>query len=402
MPTEIDNPGGGDCGFYAMAIGLIDVIQKNTYDKDDEILNKWQQLDPKMFANNDINSIKQQILEIDLTQLKKYPHTYQKNALYELQMSLRRVAAARYLLDMETKISRQKDLDNAGEGGTVLHTSHALIRFAALVQGIIHPKNLNKDGAHYHFNELALKNELTELAKKTVTEIKGYSEYYGSSFAAKNQIETDLSLKAFNENQELIKDGLKYIENPGRWATHDDLKEIAEGLGINLLITGEYDGQPVDNGASINELPCVNLINHGSFHWTTNVNLPKPAITNKIEAKTPANIIYQKYNNKPNTQSATNVNIKLILDGYQEIIEKLLQYIAEIYKKPYESNLHSLFNKSHTIITASEALKANKVSKELQEQVKTELDLNLQDDDVKLAIKLQAEDLAEYIKPKKM
>lgn len=27
MSYSIDNPGGGDCGFYALAIGLISIIQ---------------------------------------------------------------------------------------------------------------------------------------------------------------------------------------------------------------------------------------------------------------------------------------------------------------------------------------------------------------------------------------
>lgn len=46
MSFRIDNPGGGDCGFYAFAIGLIHVIQHEYYaNGKSNTFNRWKMKD---------------------------------------------------------------------------------------------------------------------------------------------------------------------------------------------------------------------------------------------------------------------------------------------------------------------------------------------------------------------
>lgn len=43
MAQTINNPGGGDCGFYAMAIGLVDCIQREyQQNKSSKTFDRWQ------------------------------------------------------------------------------------------------------------------------------------------------------------------------------------------------------------------------------------------------------------------------------------------------------------------------------------------------------------------------
>ena len=46
----IDNPGGGDCAFYAFAIGLIDIIQEENYYLCTTMFDRWKALDPSTSA----------------------------------------------------------------------------------------------------------------------------------------------------------------------------------------------------------------------------------------------------------------------------------------------------------------------------------------------------------------
>lgn len=83
MDVEIDNPGGGDCAFYALAIGLIYLIQQEAIYKCHDVFDRW------VAANPSIKQFYQQMLQVDLQQ-----ETYLKksNMLYQLQKSLREIS----------------------------------------------------------------------------------------------------------------------------------------------------------------------------------------------------------------------------------------------------------------------------------------------------------------------
>src|SRR5690349_15916932 len=42
---NLDNPGKGNCGFYAVAIGLIDIIQEEAVYSSKSMFNRWVSLD---------------------------------------------------------------------------------------------------------------------------------------------------------------------------------------------------------------------------------------------------------------------------------------------------------------------------------------------------------------------
>ncbi|KTD40421.1 hypothetical protein [Legionella parisiensis] len=268
MPFRIDNPGGGDCGFYAFAIGLIATIQKEHEDsKNSKTFAKWQK--------KGLNNVGlQEILDIDLNQLYESPYTYKKETLLKLQMSLRSISATAYKYDLFEKIAQAKR-----NGSTQVESSPVYHKFMELVHYYL--KEEQEESALdkiKQFNELALSPEVLDLAKKTS---KSLAPKLIGSFQENEPIENAHVKEALladvlsggKENpRSVILKGIEKIKEQGRWATHSDLKEVADQLEVNLYVTNELNGKPMKG------CPTIVLNNEGrSVHWTTTVEeLPQP------------------------------------------------------------------------------------------------------------------------------
>lgn len=172
MPYRIDNPGGGDCGFYALGIGLIAIIQKEYAENGkSKTFTQWQK--------KGLNNVGlQEILDIDLNQLYESPYTYKKETLLKLQLSLRSISATSYKNDLLKKIAEARS-----NGSTQVESSPVYHKFMELVHFYLKEDD-KKEGALdkvKQFNELASSPEVLDLAQKTAKslepKLKGKSSF---------------------------------------------------------------------------------------------------------------------------------------------------------------------------------------------------------------------------------
>jgi hypothetical protein len=270
MPYTINNPGGGDCGFYAFAIGLIDIIQnEHKLYGESNTFNRW-----KMAGLTDLNL--QALLDINLKQLHQSPYDYKKEQLFILQMSLRNISVNVSKQDLFSRIKAEalsKEKQTLIEGSMVYGKFMELVHFYLNKRG-----SLDQIG---QFNELALSPKVLELAENTAKSLN--TKIQGKSFAHAQIIENAhvkkillsdvLSRGKINTNSPILK-SLDKVKEQGRWATHNDLKEIAAQLDVNLHVVGKI------NGKMNPDYPTVSLSNAHNAHWTTRVDqLPKPTLT---------------------------------------------------------------------------------------------------------------------------
>ena len=272
MP-EINNPGGGDCAFYAFAIGLIDIIQKEHQEAENSrTFNRWQNLGLNNFGVHDL-------LKIDLYRLFESPSTYSRTLLSKLQQSLRLITANAWKEGLLDKIARESMMEGSA---SVIEGSPIYGKFMELVEAHINAlpsrRTLKEMGK---FNELALSANCIQLAKTTASSLQ--TQLQGKSFVETQVIENSLVKQALlrdvlAQNQvntaSAVLAAIDLMNMNGRWGTHSDLNEIAAKFNVNLNIANML------NGEMMVELPTITLHNKNDVHWTTEVDLvlpnPKP------------------------------------------------------------------------------------------------------------------------------
>lgn len=261
MSYSIDNPGGGDCGFYALAIGLISIIQNEykLYGKS-KTYDRWKQVEG-------IYGVRlQDILNVDLTKLHDSPYTYKSELLFLLQMSLRNIAV---IVNKEDLVKRIIE-EGRSKDQTKIEGSNAYCKFMELVQLYLYRRDSLERISQ--FNELALSPEIVQTARdiaKILRPILRNQPFHQvqkieNAFVKEVLLNDVLSGNTINSNSIILKN-LEKIKEQGRWATHDDLKEIADLLKINLNVVGQPNGKP------IREYPTVTLKNLSNTHWITQV-----------------------------------------------------------------------------------------------------------------------------------
>lgn len=265
----IDNPGGGDCGFYAFAIGLIDIILKEyaltgkskTYDQ-------WK--------SQGLNHVSlQEILDIDLNELYHSPGNYKKELLFKLQMSLRTIACNIYKNEPINRIKTEAVLKDRRAN---IEATPIFCKFMELVDFFLGiGDSLAKIS---QFNELALSREVQELAMETAQSLvplltdKSEKEARRIQNArVKEVLLKDIVVDEKANPDSIILKGMDKIKEKGRWATHYDLKEIADQLHVNLHVVGK------ENGRDTPSYPVITLYNMGNSHWTTKVTLVRKILT---------------------------------------------------------------------------------------------------------------------------
>ncbi|STY29980.1 Dot/Icm T4SS effector [Legionella wadsworthii] len=267
---KIDNPGGGDCGFYALAVGLIDIIQKqHALTETSTIYQHWKVQSPGLV---DL----EEILGIDLNELYTSSGNYKKEhreLMFKLQMSLRSIACNIYQNEPIFRLSAEDVLQD--ERGKIDSTP-IYCKFAEIVDFYL---DRGKDSLAKisQFNELAFSPEVRRLAEETAKVIEARIKNKGAKEAQKIEkdyikevLVRDIILNKEANPDSIILKGVEKIEEQGRWATHYDLKEIADQLHVNLHVVGQMDGR--DNPL----YPTVTLYNEGNAHWTTSIQrLPK-------------------------------------------------------------------------------------------------------------------------------
>lgn len=260
MPFRIDNPGGGDCGFYAFAIGLIHIIQQEYYSSGkSKTFNRWKK--------EGLGMSLQDILAIDLDWLACLPYSYKKDQLIALQMSLRNITVN---VNKEDLLNRTYIELTSNEEQTKVEGSIVYGKFMELVQFYLRRNRSLEQISQY--NELALSPEVLQLAQNTARSLQPILR--GQPFDKAQKIENAyvkeallidvLSMNSRNSHS-IILNGIEKIKHRGRWATHSDLNEIADRLKVNLHVAGQINGTPIPG------YPTIALNNEGNTHWTTTV-----------------------------------------------------------------------------------------------------------------------------------
>ena len=230
MNTEIDNAGGGNCGYYAMSIGLIKICKEH-----EAFIAKWFELDPNLRVSPDFFGT------FDLQEMLNNPRRYEKANLDLLQASLRKIAYNAY----QEHLVRESAIDQVRIRGTHLYN-----KFAELVN---YYKQHATGSPNTDFNELAHSSQMLTLAKQNAK-------------ASEEQL-----LRVFLDNVDDIKAAAEKITDNGYWATVDELSAIAGSFDVNLLINQQIMGKP-------DELkPTIVLNNHRNAHWTTSIEGLNPS-----------------------------------------------------------------------------------------------------------------------------
>ena len=263
MTIRINNPGGGDCGFHAFAIGLIAIIQ-------DEHRNGKQDTFDRC-SKQGLNVELQNILTVDLHRLADNPRSADR-LLNQFQMSLRHLTAESLKTDLLTAIATDDYVEQVvaddDKGAPTIEGTTLYVRYSELV-------NLKKEnpslklGDPGNVNGIVLLPELyapEELnwAASVATSDRDFMDAFRADIAKGN---SSVILTA-NDNLR---------QKSTRWASHCELKELAKTLQVNFIVMGQPGGEIQEH------LPTVTLNNEGNRHWTTQVSLP-PQQTSQLAA----------------------------------------------------------------------------------------------------------------------
>lgn len=251
----IDNPGLGNCGFYAFAIGLISIIQEEVSSKKRGMFDRWVELDPSIaglfvkIVNSDLDNVDRELLD-------------------QLQSSLRIIAYQYQVLELKKTCSLYSNNPKA------LEENSNYIHFAALYYG----NELDTDSRFNPFaNSGPILQELATIDRTTVRENHEddvlmplfLKLLYGDKVNPK-QIKSDTEPML---NSPILV-GMNNITQDFFWGTHTDLDYLAIAFKLNLHV--------LRNQTSVQEYPgdlpnqhTITLQNLGNAHWTTEVMVAK-------------------------------------------------------------------------------------------------------------------------------
>ncbi|WP_454781912.1 hypothetical protein [Legionella sp. WA2022007384] len=366
MSYRIDNSGGGDCGFYAFAIGLINTIQnEHALDGTSKTYDRWK---TEGLRNVDL----QEILEVDLNQLYHSPRNYKNQLLFMLQMSLRNIAFNIY---KDEVINRKRGEEVLKDNRAQIESTPIFGKFKELVQFYL--DNKGSLASISQFNELALSPEVLLLAKQTAQTLRETLEKpspVSPETIVLNHIRDVVIHDVISEDKEnphsVILKGVEKIKEQGRWATHDDLKEIAAHLDVNLHVVGK------ENGVARPHLPTVTLNNEGNAHWTTSVEqLTQPQIKPSKEEyieKSPVPHKRQKRAEKDGSFSKKEEEVIVATVSTQSEKDKVDLYRKNVKELIQAASAQGMFAQVKNKIDVDKIDKAEALTNEKGEQIESD------------------------------
>ena len=268
-PVVLNNPGQGNCAFYAFAIGLIYIIQEEMLSGKREMFDRWVAQDP------DLRDYYDALCHMDTKHLDV-------DVLGIVQMSLRNIIYQSKLDELRGACATSRD-DNLYQD--LVNTS-SYVDFAALYFG---DPNDTDPRFNVYANSNAIQDIFRTLDRSELA--PGYerlalaplymSLLYGDSVDVSSiTIETPFLANS------LILRAMRVIKENYFWGTHLDLDYLARAFEVNLHpIHGAAPYPFVDNP----QRPTVTIINQGNYHWVTQITVaneiaplaPKPTPTEK-------------------------------------------------------------------------------------------------------------------------
>lgn len=323
VDTEmVDNPGGGDCAFYAFAIGLVDIIQDEAIANQTSMFSRWLALDPQ------IETLYLELIECDVT--KADPAL-----LLQLQRSLRKISYERTLNDLRSACVLPD------EHYTDLTADYIFNQFMALYH--------QNDGADPRYNLLANANGMRAAMAKIRNDFPTLDDtkvvkciapeflriLYGSDVDV-NAITPDTPI----DPQSPILLGIQNLTKDGYWGTHTDLNNLAGSFKVNLhtLTNQVANYTPADNA----DQHTVTLNNKDNTHWVTRLTLAK--VNGSVKTPTAVTVPVASASSAPRNASADKLSTFLS----SEQLEKIKAEVARITKEytQYNSSVwYSIFHR---------------------------------------------------------
>lgn len=237
----IDNPGKGNCGYYAFLMGLIYLAR--TY-QDLRPIEYWKAIDPTVTENLDL------LCRLDIVSFKADPSV--SDSLDALQMSLRRL---RY----KHIIDRTPEQYDQFIGETAYNDWYDLIQNYEQRCGR-YAENSRDTKANALVNSLELRKWAKALHVKYL-EIS-YPKYPRLQMIARDEFIFAALLKC----KDLISNAYKehYVKNAS-WATEQDLNDLSEMFQTEVIF--HVNGKPSAYG-NLSESPYIYLNNQLNAHWT--------------------------------------------------------------------------------------------------------------------------------------
>ena len=301
----LDNPGGGNCGYYAFSIGIIQVIQAELAKGTSPLLTRLKSFAPELDEQN--------FKEFKFSAYNDNVNVYQRDFLDSLQATLRSIAVIGYNEDLLAVVKEEAlrfketlSLVNGNE------TFSKFMQVVYLQQG--------QQSPDIPYNELASSKKVKALATQVNNQFNSLAGFNDTN-QNNDQNLVNIAKKLFSDDvlheenipktDSVILSALEKINEGGYWATHDHLKQIAAKLKVNLNIDDQ------DVGANLDDQSTVVLKNQNNEHWTTKVG----SITESPRLSANQQAIYEASSMPIKIVCQTNnISGSMILDYLHHII----------------------------------------------------------------------------------
>ncbi|STX51071.1 Dot/Icm T4SS effector [Legionella busanensis] len=283
---EIDNPGQGNCAFYAFAIGFIDIVKHEIAKKGvSATFQKLQNLsiqalgltaDSFPIKLNEINAFdfsNQSISVLNKIQycFRHIIYTHRKAELFDKPLNSPDEFPPTAFIDFTEMVhcfAKNDSTDNHYNG---LINSSAAREYAIEVANKIktlrqrmerlsrwYPENV-QDKRYNDVRRRYMFNNFDEPINRLILE----------AFKADVYLKTESAIQLKSDSR--IVDAMQDITVNYRWGTHRDLDDLANIFEINLNTMNYGDNNYLYGSANIANRPSITLNNRNNGHWTTNL-----------------------------------------------------------------------------------------------------------------------------------
>lgn len=275
----VDNPGAGNCGFYAFAIGLIYIIQRED-SKLSPMFNQWSGVVPNLTqyisGADGIEHMHKLLLSFDYqsnevnTKLLNYLQMGLRNCLYDNRVSELKLACEQPGKDNNNILANSTYLDfavlftgaNQSVNGEVENNIFA--GYPELV------KQINEACAAIKASA-AVSNPDDDLDKKLGAE--SVACFIRSLYGAHATLENITDKDKFDPNLPAVQ-ALAKIKQNKIWATAHDLIALASKFNLNFYLL--ENGIPQQPEKFESNLPQITLNNIRNMHWVTQISEQRP------------------------------------------------------------------------------------------------------------------------------
>lgn len=293
LRKNIDNPGFGNCAFYAFSIGLVHLIQHENAYKKRQLFNHWLQLDPA------IGTLWALMTECEIDKIPK-------ELLDKLQFSLRRI-----VFETQAKELTECCLSVHSNQSNQYHALIASSHFSQFAEIYYEPLVDSRFNVFASIPEIVA--ALDELKTKPVNP-SDVSMELAKLFIRLHYGEKTLITKETKplESSPILV-AMKKVTVNYFWGTHFDLDKLARVFDLNF--------HPLKNGVAIHAFKdlegkhTITINNQSNVHWITQVSVAqlKFSLKNHDEKKKTDASLTDEKNKKSTDELLKNLQRQVLM-----------------------------------------------------------------------------------------